>query len=85
MTSPAIRRALSVIGRPQHQKLAAKGSLAQYEQIIPICCLNNTVSGQPMEYSSEVQRGSGKDPFWAREPLEPPIQGLSPHSEPRNR
>ena len=29
MTSPAIRCALSVIGQPQHQKLAAKGSLAQ--------------------------------------------------------
>jgi hypothetical protein len=55
-------------------ELAAKGSLAQYEQIIPICCLNNTVSGQPMEYSSEVQRGSGRYPFGPESPSREPLE-----------
>jgi hypothetical protein len=81
MNSPTTRRALSVIGRPQHQKSAAKGSPTSYEQIIPTCCLNSTVNGQCLEYPCWSPAGSGKDlsarePWWTSRKSQPP--GLSP-------
>src|SRR5262245_66314675 len=77
MTSPAMRRPLSVIVPSvpiTAPEVGVKGSPACYQRIIRDCGLNNTVSNHRLEYSLSPATGIGE-----RGPVAPleldPLQG----------